>query len=126
MNHSAVPNCRKSLRTTVAGVLALCAMAICSPAQANMVVTDVGACADYYVVAAPSGYALVQWLAGQSIAKADTLAGDINGTGIRDVALLRGGMVRLRADNFGLNYASATYLLRTQCGIQGPRPLGLP
>jgi hypothetical protein len=120
MTHVSAPHYRKSLRTAVAGCLALCAMAICSPAEANMVVTDVGACADYYVVAAPSGYALVQWLAGASIGKSDTLAGDINSTGIRDVALLRGGMVRLLADNFGMNYASATYLLRTQCGVRGP------
>jgi hypothetical protein len=102
-------------------------LALAPATHANAVVTNVGVCADYFVMQAPSGSAVIQWSAGHTLAKGDMITGDINGVGLLNAQLVQPGgpPVQVRVENFGLNYAAATQLLAMRCGVV-TRPLGLP
>jgi hypothetical protein len=124
MKHAA--HCPGIPRKTLGAALLLGALALAPAAQANAVVTDVGVCADYFVMQAPSGYALVQWNAGQALARGDVITGDLAGIGLVTAQMVQGGApVQVRIENFGMNYAAARQLIGMRCGVV-PRPLGLP
>jgi hypothetical protein len=110
---------RKSLQKTAAGAVLFCALGLAPAAHANAVVTDVGSCAGYLILQAPSGYALAQRAAGSPIGKGSVILGDIHGVGLLTARLVPGGMVQVRVDNFRMSYAAATQLLAMRCGVPG-------
>jgi hypothetical protein len=114
------------MQKTLAATVLFGALALAPAAHANANVTDVGTCADYFVMQAPSGYALVQWNAGQALAKADVITGDLASVGLVTAQLVPGGApVQVRVENFGMNYAAARQLLGMRCGVVN-RPLAIP
>jgi hypothetical protein len=125
MTHTA--HCPRSPRKTLGAALLLGGLALAPAAHANAVVTNVGACADYFVMQAPSGSAVVQWAAGHTLAKGDVITGDLNGVGLVTAQMPQqgGAPVQVRVENFGMNYAAATQLLAMRCGVV-VRPLGIP
>jgi len=87
-------------------------------ARADGIVSEVGRCQTIFTVAAPEGYAVVEWASGPVPAKGDTLVRKLNVTGQTNVALANGSGVGILIESYGMNLAAATQMLKNQCGLQ--------
>ena len=100
----------------LAGIVAAL-LSLVTAARADGVISEVGRCQTVFVVAAPEGYAVIEWASGPVPGKGDTLVGNLGVIGRKDVALGNGAAVGVLIETYGMNRAAATQMLKNQCGL---------
>ena len=107
------------MRTLAAVVLCLgvsLSLSVGLYAAKGSVVLVVRGC-DYYVVDAPSGFAVLEWFGGNQPQKGDVMAGDFETYGFQDLYNLtrNGAETRVWVEDYWLSRARAVEIIADNC-----------
>lgn len=79
------------------------------PGSDISVVAYLRGCHDYFLASGPKGYYLLEWYGGYTPDKGDTIAGDLDSYGLKDVAYPgQGEKGRVYVDDYWLSKSRAT------------------